>query len=189
MLDDDYELDRRTGEINLVKKTEDKHDVLYAQDKKGKINKKKFIVVKKGVLNNKKSGKTKNRNYNFYSVNKDNDANDLFEFVANNSAVEWSLIQFDTKSNYLSTTNKPHSDYSGPCLVFTLLKGKYTLRGMIHSHPTSTLGASGFNPNSTKKGDKNFADWLNNAGSKALLQVYEVKTNKYIKYNHIGIIK
>lgn len=57
MLIDDYKL-KQDGEIESLKRTDDKKDVFYATDKGGKVDETKSITVEKGVLDNVKEGTT-----------------------------------------------------------------------------------------------------------------------------------
>ncbi len=111
------------------------------------------------------------------------------KFVSNNSNVEWSQIKFGTKSNYVSTAHKPHSEPGGSHLLRELVIGKYTIKEHIHSHPTSTEGPSGYKPHHKKSGDKKLAEWVNKYAPKVKLSVYEKKTGKYIRYNHEKVLE
>lgn len=127
--------------------------------------------------------------FNYIKMNNDAKATELFEFVAQNSKIEWSQIKYGTKSNYLSTSFGKHSDPGGIKLMYDLTVGKYTVREHIHSHPTSTTGPSGYHPSHKKgqDGDKMYANWISKYNPSVKLKVYEVKTNKYIEFNEKGI--
>ena len=135
-------------------------------------------------------GKTSNgTGFSYIKMNNDDKATELFEFVSQNSKIEWSQIKYGTKSNYLSTSYKKHSEPGGVKLIYDLTVGKYTVREHIHSHPTSTTGPSGYHP-SHKEGqdaDKRYANWINKFNPSVQLKVYEVKTKKYIEFDEEGI--
>ena len=124
------------------------------------------------------------------TVDGDQSATDLFEFVAQNSNVEWSLVRSGKQMNSLTTSNKPHSEGGGADIIYNFaVSGNVNVREHIHSHPTSLTGPSGFHPSHQKTGDKDFAQWMGKYLPNATLQVYEKRTQKYIKYNSTGIIK
>ena len=132
-------------------------------------------------------GKSSNgTEFSYINMKNDDNATDLFEFVAKNSKIEWSQIKYGIKSNYLSTSFEKHSEPGGVKLIYDLTVGKYTVREHIHSHPTSTTGPSGYH-SSHKKGqdaDKRYAEWINKYNPSVKLKVFEVKTNKYIEFDH-----
>lgn len=128
--------------------------------------------------------------FSYIKMNNDEKATKLFEFVADNSKIEWSQIKFGTKSNYLTTTFQKNSEPGGAKLMYDLIVGKYTVREHIHSHPTSTTGPSGYHTSHGETtGDKDFAKWIDDYNSSVNLKVYEVKTKKYIGYNSEGLKK
>jgi len=110
---------------------------------------------KNGSFNSENSiheGKTSNgTDFSYIKMNNDVKATEIFEFVAKNSEIEWSQTKYGSKSDYLSTSFKKHSEPGGIKLMYDLTVGKYTVREHIHSHPTSTTGPSGYHP-SHKKG-------------------------------------
>lgn len=182
-----YGLDK-DGNIALLRKTDDKTDKLIALDDKGNETDK-SIEVEKGILDQKKEGtSSRGVSYDYYKVGNDEQATNLFEFVAQNSNVEWSQVKFGTKSNYISTGHLPHSEPGGSHLLRELVIGKYTIREHIHSHPTSTDGPSGYKPGHKSTGDKNHAIWINRYAPRVQLKVYEKKTGKYIRYNHQKVV-
>ncbi|NCB43178.1 MAG: hypothetical protein EOM59_11230 [Clostridia bacterium] len=190
---DDYGLDK-DGKIALLRETDDKTDKLIALDNKGQETDK-SVEVEKGVLNNVKTDKDSEEiSYDYMKVGNNETATKLFEFVAENSQVEWSQVKYGTKSNYISTSHNPASEAGGPDLTYNLLTTGYTVRENIHSHPnrkTNHYGPSGFHARDMNSGDRKFAEWIHNYyPSKGVkLKVYEVALKKYIQYNHKAIIK
>lgn len=79
---DDYKL-LKNGNIELIKKTDDKTDKLYATDKKGNVKKNKSITVEKGVLDKPANGKIsdgqKTYNVSIYSVKGEKASENLFK--------------------------------------------------------------------------------------------------------------
>ncbi len=190
--DDDYKLDKN-GNITLLRETDDKTDKLIAFNDKGNETDK-SVEVEKGVLNNVITDKdSKGISYDYMKVNNNETATKLFEFVAENSQVEWSQVKYGTKSNFISTSHDPIIEFGGVDLMYGLLTKGYTVREHIHSHPNRELnyyGPSGFHPRDKNKGDRSLGEWINKYyPSKGIkLKVYEVPLKKYIKYNHKGII-
>ena len=186
MREDDYGLDQK-GNISLLRKTDDKTDKLIALDEEG-VETDKTIEVEKGILNKKEEGTASDSyKYDFYKINDDNKATELFEFVAQNSKVEWSQVKFGTKSNYLATCHKSHKESGGSNLIRNLLINKITVREHIHSHPNSNNGPSGFGAYMT--GDRALATWINEYTPRTILKVYTPRNGIYIRYNHEKIYK
>ena len=192
MLEDDYGLDK-DGNIALLRETDDKTDKLIALDNKGQETDK-SVEVEKGVLNNVKTDKdSRGTSYDYMKVGNNETATKLFEFVADNSQVEWSQVKYGTKSNYISTSHTT-SESGGVDLMYNLLTTGNTVRENIHSHPyrkSSYYGPSGFHPRDQNSGDRELGEWINKYyPSKGVkLKVYEVPLKKYIQYNHKEIIK
>lgn len=133
-------------------------------------------------------------------VNNDETAVRLFEFVAENSKVEWGHLKFGTRSNYISTSHKTSSEPGIGNLMGKLLKQNYTVREHIHSHPYKDKssptygihGPSGFGigGDTSTQGDKALADWLrmHYPNRNVKTSVYDATLRKYIPYNSSGII-
>ena len=196
MLEDDYQLDKN-GDINRIKKTKDNHDVLYASKSDRSVDRSKSITVQKGVLNDvKKAQNQQGQKYSYMQVNNDNAGTQLFEFVANNTQVEWSQIKFRATSNYISTGQLPGSEPGGADLVYNLLYGNSTVRLQIHSHPyrNPTIfkehGPSGFTEREIKNGTGDRANylWMKTyyPKSQTVFKVYDATTQDYYKYDDKG---
>jgi hypothetical protein len=107
---DDYKL-KRDGHIEMIKKTDDKTDKLYATNKDGSVNKEKSIEVKKGILDNTRESQSTATSEQFTQLPAmkgegiGGDAGDLFRFLAKNSDVEWGYITLGhTGSKEVQTT-------------------------------------------------------------------------------------
>src|SRR5690606_18259714 len=113
MLEDDYGLDIQ-GNITLLRMTDDPTDELIAVDIDGNETDK-SIEVDKGILSSKKTNTvtaSNGKDYTFdqYKIKGDDKAKGLFEFVADNTEVEWSLTGVGAKSgtdgqNILTTSH------------------------------------------------------------------------------------
>jgi RHS repeat-associated protein len=190
---DDYGLDK-DGNISFIRETEDETDKLIALDDNGNETNK-SVEVEKGILDNVKSGRDSGgMRYNFMEVNNDETATSLFEFVAENSRVEWSHVKYGTESNLLSTSHNPITDAGGVDLMYNLLVNGHPVREHIHSHPnrrTSYHGPSGFHPTDRNSGDRDLAEYMHEwfPRRRTKLKVYEVPIRRYIEYNKDGIVE
>ncbi len=91
--EDDYKLNR-DGQIELVRRTDDETDRLYATNEDGSVNEEKSIEVEKGILDNAERSASSGYYERFTKLPAINDRNktrNLFEFLASNSNVEWGL--------------------------------------------------------------------------------------------------
>jgi len=135
--------------------------------------------------------------FEYIKVNDGQNATGLFEFCAKNTNVEWSLTKYGTNSNYIATSHLSGLEGGGVTLFRQLMMGGYPIREFMHSHPTNTgyAGPAGFEKGAQNDGDKKFAEYVEARMDRypmlrnTVLKVYDVITNKYIKYNHEGIIK
>jgi RHS repeat-associated protein len=181
MLEDDYGLDKQ-GNITLLRKTDDPTDKLIALDNDGNETDK-SIEVDKGILSSKKTNTVTARNgkdYTFdqYKIKGDDKAKGLFEFVADNTEVEWSLTGVGAKSgtdgqNILTTSHIKDSEIGGGYLKAY----GYTIRKHSHSHPYNKFPSTA---------DKNFAESLNLKFPKATLDIYQ--NGEYFQYDKNGLI-
>ncbi|WP_437922392.1 JAB-like toxin 1 domain-containing protein [Sphingobacterium sp. LRF_L2] len=146
------------------------------------------IEVEKDILNKKDEGTASDGyKYDFYKINDDLKATELFEFVAQHSKVEWSQVKFGAKSNYLATSHKSHKESGGSNLIRSLLINKVPVREHIHSHPNSNNGPSGFGAYLT--GDRALANCINEYSPSTKLKVYTPRNRSYVRYDHTKIYK
>ncbi|GEM67987.1 hypothetical protein SMI01S_15930 [Sphingobacterium mizutaii NBRC 14946 = DSM 11724] len=184
MIPDDYGLDE-AGNIIFLRETKDKTDRLIVLDK-NKRETEKSIEVEEGILNNeKKAISSSGKEYSYFSVKGDKQATELFEFVANNSKVEWGHVKYEKESNYLSTSNKGNFEVGANHLAKGLGEKRKLIREVNHSHPNSIQGPSGYGTatQNRKTGDKATAVFINSFSSKTLLHVYIPKTGMYIRFD------
>ena len=153
MVMDDYRL-KKNGEIELMKKTNDNYDVIYAENEKGEVDLFKSIQIDKNILPSKKSDNSEisKTPYDYYEIFDDNQAQKLTEFVWENSTVEWGVTSVDIidhqqyqSVNYLSTSHLESQEY-GAAALFKMLttfpnrQMKYILdyKKNEHNHPNGT---------------------------------------------------
>lgn len=190
-IQDDYGIDKK-GDINLIAKTDDNFDVLYAVDGNGNkvdtntdgaVSSNDGVIVDKGVLNNKKTNTvtaSNGKEYTFdqYNVTGDGKATNLFEFVSDNSNVEWSITGVglnngENGNNILTTSHIENSEIGGGYLF---AKG-FSIRYSNHSHPYS---------NNASLADRNFTKSLNEKFTNARTKIYH--KGSYTIYNQGGSI-
>jgi hypothetical protein len=180
--DDDYKVDKK-GNISLVKETDAKQDVLFATDKKGNILEDKSFTADKGIFNNSRTNTVEGSNgksytLDQYDVQDDDKSKGLFEFVSNNTEVEWSLTGIGNKEgekgkSILTTSHKKSSEIGGGYL----LAYGYTIRSHKHSHPFHKTPSTA---------DKGFAKSVNKKFPKAKLEIFHI--GKYFEYDQSGSI-
>jgi JAB-like toxin 1 len=198
--DDIYKIDKG-GNISLVEKTDDDFDTLYAvndpepysTDDCEEIDYSKSITVEKGILNNIEHAIDNvytNTEYDFMKVEGDKAATQLFEFVAENTNVEWSQMQYGENSNYVTTAHQPFAEPSSVALLMkTIENGTFgSIRQTTHSHPNFPITGEGASPGDFEnaKGVE-FYNRKNNAQVKT--RVYDAKRKKYTNYNSQGNVK
>jgi RHS repeat-associated protein len=179
LFEDDYGIDKQ-GNISLIRETDDPNDRLIVLDNSGNETDK-SIDVDKGVLNSKKINTvtaSNNKEYTFdqFNIKGDDKGKALFEFVADNTEVEWSLTGVGAKNgtvgqNILTTSHIKDSEIGAGYLKAY----GYTIRKHSHSHPYNNFPSTA---------DRNFAESLNLKFPKATLDIYFKKG--YYQYNKDG---
>ena len=133
---------------NIVSQTEDKtRDAFYMVNSKGDRVEDACIEFKYGTVANTKTLSLNEGSYDMYQIKGDDNGKLLFEFLANNSAIEWSLIQTgkegDNAQNFITTSHSSTGEKGGYHLWGNRLKYGYTIREMDHSHPSGIPIPSG----------------------------------------------
>lgn len=179
-VDDKYTVDDE-GYIKLVEKTNDDFDVIYTKDSWDKGKKDNYIIVDKNVLSKKKTNSAEGVNgkkysFDMYSVNDDITSKDLFEFLANNTKVEWSqtFIGFNNSGKSIISTSHIRNAEAGQGY---LLSNGWTIRGHNHSHPF------GMKPSQS---DINWANSVQTKFPNVKLQIYF--KGEYFEYDKYGIL-
>jgi RHS repeat-associated protein len=199
---DDYQL-KQDGKIELIKRTDDKNDKLYASNSKGEVDKKNSIEVKKGVLETKTDGKATNpetgKETNTSTITVTNDtkgATKLFEFIAKNTSVEFGITNTKMGDGKLvsaiTTSFEKYQNLGQSSYEYDILLHKPTVSILesIHSHPNpDNQQPSGFNPNGTPNpafgGDRATAEYWEKYYKKGTItrKVYVPSTGTYYDYN------
>ena len=137
---DDYEVNKKTGEIKLLKSTNDDFDRLVAQNSNGEVKYKKngeyknFIKVDKEFMKSQQTGKNiDNMDAKIYKLNgkdREEEATKIFIFLSYNTEVEWGLAG----SNDQNTICKGSDIHEWEGYYAALKYGK-DLKYYYHSHP------------------------------------------------------
>jgi RHS repeat-associated protein len=164
------------------------------------------ISFKKGTFqykwkyNNEKDEDNKPLKIDVLQIKGNENGKQIFEFLAENTEVEWSCIKtkFGSSENAFITTSHEKTSEAGSTKLYSqkLIKQNYVILEDIHCHPRNTAYPSGswtvpekgFTPVKRKGewGDTGHAHGINeNIKQKqtVLYQIYLPKTKKYIKYN------
>ena len=137
---DHWQLDK-LGEITLMKETEDNFDVLNSEYNN-------MLNLSKGILCSQIKDRVKNkpldetiaqREYSITVLKIQGDSDPLFEFLINNTDVEWSQIKTKNSNNhikleYLGTSHDSNTDVSGGYMI-SLTAEDYSVMEANHSHP------------------------------------------------------
>ncbi|AXT53703.1 hypothetical protein D1818_23810 [Aquimarina sp. BL5] len=176
-------------------------DRLYKVDGKGnktdtnsdkKVDEDDSVAVDKNTLNNVESDKSGNRKYDYF-YHKDGDrADKLFEFLADNTDVEWSKVTEDRTHSWITTSHHTGVEWGGTHLLSDLLQDSPdAFFEHIHSHPKEGgilgySGPSGFIKKDKKygQGDKKVARNFRKEYPKSIIEfsVYDAKNQSYIRY-------
>jgi len=190
---DDYKL-KQNGEIELITtKPEDKTDRIYATDAADRPIEETSIEVEKSFMESKKTAKDgAGTKFSYYTLNDDAKSDAIFKLFVDNTYIgEWAQIKYGIDKSYISSSGYKGSDGSGVTLTDYLLMNAYTVRSANHSHPSNTLGPSGYKAGQKQHGDLDFANYVHNQypTSRMKFFIYEVKSGKTIEFNHKQVVK
>jgi RHS repeat-associated protein len=148
---DDYEVSHN-GRTIKVADNENK-DIVYSLNKNGdRVRSREYDF---GTIQNLSSAKEVSDNYYIMKVKGDDQAKDLFEFLATpenfglkaGQNVEWSRTLTgeagENGLNFLTTSQGLDNEKAGSYLFDNQLKYGYTIRGQDHNHPTNNPHPSG----------------------------------------------
>ena len=195
---DDYKLDK-DGNITLKKKTKSENDKLIGTRNGLKTNK---IEVSKGILNGvfgEGTGKVRIKKgetipYNQMYVFSHDEGSLLFEFLAKNSGVEWSILKFQDNRINTSIIFTSHNAYSEMGNGDFLMNPENQSRNLIefnHSHPGNNIKPSGSTVELDKRtsGNNDFTGDMatlfyveDNFKSKPVFKIYTPGNGLYTTY-------
>ena len=149
------------------------------------------------TIEKQKTIKTAKGSYDIYQIRGDEQATELFEFMAQNTGVEWMLsstgIEGSKGLNFLTTSHNEETELGNSHLFSNRLYNGYTIRSFIHSHPKNSASPSGISVSSKGEpvgswGDIGHAtsinDYLRSKGAKIpIYLIYLPQTNSYVMYD------
>lgn len=171
---DDYVVSK-TGKLTHLKEKKDK-DVLYAYtgNEKSPKSENSIEMNEKGLLGNMVDNQRKHGGYkSFGSTSNLTDAANLFQFVAENTDVEWALSVFESdgkNTSVIVTNQQPNTVSNGDSEKGKEIKGEKKVA--VHSHP---------DPKGTKGG---YGRDLKNANPKSKNFVYFQANKTFYEYNN-----
>ena len=193
--EDVWEIDSK-GKI--VSWTEDKtRDAFYMVNSNGERIENACIEFKYGTVTKTKTISLNEGTYDLYQIKGDDNGKNLFEFLADNSRVEWSHVKTGEKGrnaqNFITTSHSEIEERGSSHLWANRLKYGYTVREMSHSHPRGIAIPSGL-PGTTQfgMGDISFATTISNYYSgkginPPLFNVYNCNGG-YIPYSKSSVV-
>ena len=174
------------GELvnTLINQDKNAPDVLQT----GSMNDKSEFVVESSLS---LKGKMKKTQTDVYETTNDTDGTNAFEYLAENTDVEWSQTKTGKTSNnknYLSTSHDALVDRNIKIVLNIIYKNKVHIREVNHSHPSGNLLPSGMRPKegfaAGEWGDIQFARSTTKVfGYQISFNVYSPKKKKYLEYN------
>jgi hypothetical protein len=196
MVVDDYRLNQ-DGSIELIRETDDANDVLFATNSKNEVDASKSISVEKGVLNNVGSGtatgvddngNTIYEPFKFLQINSSVKADRLFEFMADNTQVEFGLTKLNDGRNFITTSQDPGQDAGSAGIRQNRLMGVTAEKILesIHSHPGGIKEPSGAPleaPGSMPKDDVLIAAGLQRKNPNIIFCIYTPSDKTYNQYS------
>nr|WP_199002856.1 JAB-like toxin 1 domain-containing protein [Flavobacterium sp. ASV13] len=182
------------------KYTEDKKivDRLYKLDSKGNKTEE-FVTVKENALRDKNRGESSNGSYDYFYMGNDKSSTKVFEWLAENTSVEWGKVNENTNS-WITTSHSKDKEWGASDLLNSFMnegKGNGNSYEHIHSHPKKGgiegySGPSGFDIRDKNygAGDKKFSSEMRGKFPNEFLKlrVYDAKVKEYILYDFKGSI-
>ena len=175
-----YTVDRQ-GYMKKVGSNDVTYDILYTQDSWNSGVKDIFVEIPIGVLAGKQTASglgTDGIVYTFdmYTIKGDTKSTELFEFLADNTDVEWSQTFVGNFKNETSVLSTSHVENTEAGQAYLLHNG-WTIRAHNHSHPYN---------NTPSPNDRKWATAVHNKYPNALLNIYY--KGIYYEYNKEGLI-
>jgi len=198
MNDDGFKTDA-DGNLTWVDNTGgNDYDIIYSNNDDGTVNmdESKALCVEKGVIQNSTNSNytTSNIQYSKYEINSHDDGRLFFEFMSQNTDVEWSHTKF-TKGNkelsVITTTHEADFEAGASDLLFTSPSyDEYTFVGHDHNHRDGYWYPSGSDQEILYggvrfyKGDIRFTHKLELCVPNSFkTRIYDLENNSYFKYN------
>ena len=146
------------------------------------------LVLESGTISSFKNGSISDNgeiyNYDAYQIQNSINGKNAFEFLSNNTAVEWGNISVENlngeSSSILTTTHEDHKEYGQKEVATTLINQGYKILDFTHSHPADSEKATMASPN-----DRHFKEIMMNTMNKnkaATFNIYYVSKKQYIPF-------
>ena len=187
---DDFEINHKGEIVNRIKNKE--ADNFYIVNKEGKRVEGQSISFDYGTVEHvknpelkfrNKEGEVKKKPVTIFRVNGDENATQLFEFLADPAStnVEFTHAKIGTENSNSNIIGTSHEKSATPVGHYLRRTG-YTLKEVNHNHPRGT-GPSGRLDG--KRGDIPNAKLYHRKNPNTMLKVY-IHPNKYIYYSEYG---
>ena len=188
---DPYGLDEwrinQAGYVEAIINNDKKDIITILDDTGGSFDSIEFEV---GTIKQKSFNK-KGENYSYYQIDDPQSAQSAFEFLANNTGVEWSIIKLENmqtsdKRNYLTTGNQFKNEPAITSLLNKQINGSYLWNSyyaleISHNHPSGSIYPSGREAND-KDGDIPFAKKVSSLFKNQPVFKVFTKPNRYTTY-------
>ena len=181
---DEWEINSQGQIVNRIETK--KHDAFYIVDDDNKRIEGKSVSFKYGtVLKNFMSHDRDKHEYDVYEIRGDARGTELYEFLSDNTTVEWSLSQFGIKGNkglnFLITSHEKDEEGGITDLISKQLRYGYYLRNTSHSHPGKLRYPSGLE---YRDKDIGFAKYVEGFfGKNITTSIYIPLSGQYIPFN------
>lgn len=190
---DDYKLNQ-DGSIDLIRETDSQTDELYATNSDGTVNQDKKVSVEKGTFSESNELVTSNDNISGIKTDNQTDAKTVFKFAAENTSVEFGLINYTEGgvSKSIVLTNGEPNKVSASTVAKSIERRGAVITEVGHNHPRGTQ-PSGYNQRGTPLpgdpiGDRtNAVSYPNNSNGDPIKRfVYAPSNNAVFEYNAEG---
>ncbi len=188
---DEWEINQE-GRIVRHDTDNKEHDAFFMVDDKNKRIEGKSISFKYGTVFKSFKSHDKNKHgYDVYVIRGDGNGSNAYEFLADNTTVEWSLSQFGEEGckglNFLITSNESAEEGGITDLISKQLRYGYHMRNTSHSHPGKSRYPSGLKE---RDGDIGFAKYVESIfGNNITPSIYIPNDGQYIPFNSNSIVK
>ena len=149
--------------------------------KRGRFHiKNNILEIHKNVMKSKYQNEYGDR-YTFFDKQ---DATDYFEFMANNTDVEWAQYglesMYGTQMNYISTSHEMNSERMGSFVLNSINSQDYILKYHTHSHPFDHYATYKYNYSPSDNDDRFKIEVLSRFKGNSTFNIYN--RGKYYAY-------
>lgn len=179
---DEYDF-KNNGELLRVIPNSEK-DIVNVVDNKGNRIDGKSIELEYGTIS---SYETKNKGgkyeYNKYQIKGNDNGKKVFEFLADNTKVEWGLINFFSNKSILTTSRDTNYEYGLHFELIASFNMIGDIKSVTHNHPGGTAYPSGLK---NRKDDIGIArKYETKYGNYIQSYIYLPNKNRFVEENYI----